>query len=98
MIEVFITDVGTPTDAIFLNEKFREEFPGIDFHFDLEDCDRILRAESGNSEIQAVKIIHCLNRWGFRCEVLNDSPSENQNIEKNQSHVSDSGFRQHHCP
>lgn len=72
-IEVFRTNVSTPTDATFLVEELAAFFPTHDFHFDLEDCDRILRVETRNCELQAVKIMTCLDRWGFYCEVLNDS-------------------------
>jgi hypothetical protein len=69
-VEVFITDVRTTEDAAFIIEELQAFLQGHEFNFDLEDCDRILRVEAGNCELQATKIMLCLHRWGFQCEVL----------------------------
>ncbi|TND07734.1 MAG: hypothetical protein FD123_3053 [Bacteroidetes bacterium] len=69
---VFKTNVCTPEDAGFVIGELNTFFHVCSFHFDLEDCDRILRAETINCEIYPARIISCLQHLGFQCEELTD--------------------------
>ena len=42
--------------------------PAGRWNFDLEDCDNILRVESG--QIEPLRVIGVLQRKGYRCELL----------------------------
>jgi len=68
MIYVFKTSVLTKHD-IQLLKPYLDTLPRIQWNFDLEDCDKILRIESlwGISE---KIIIEVLQERGFTCEVL----------------------------
>ncbi|TND09012.1 MAG: hypothetical protein FD123_1866 [Bacteroidetes bacterium] len=68
MIEVFKTNVSEPGQAQLIAGKLQERFPAYRVHFDLEDCDKILRIET--TGINADEIISILHASGFRCEVL----------------------------
>lgn len=68
---VFKTDVSQPEDASrIINLLVKQHGRSIDFHFDLDDCDRILRAEAINCEIYPAAIMNCLSQTGFQCEEL----------------------------
>lgn len=65
-IEVFRTNVTEP-DANSILQSLGKTFPEVKFNFDLDDCDRILRAE-GNYTV--TDIIFALNQQGYLCELL----------------------------
>jgi hypothetical protein len=67
MVEVFKTNIETHTTAQKIAEELAEIFPGVRINFDLEDCDKVLRAE-GN--ILPEKIIEHLKSRAFNCEIL----------------------------
>jgi len=69
--EIFKTNVQHPDDARFLLGKLGLRFPSCRFNFDLEDADRILRAERTDGEIPCEAIRECLLRLHFYCETLN---------------------------
>jgi hypothetical protein len=68
MIEVFKTDVCDERKSGILLKTLREHFPGSRINFDLDDCDKILRAEG--KDFLSAKIIELLQEEGHRCEVL----------------------------
>jgi hypothetical protein len=68
MVEIFRTDVTEQVHATQLLEVLRERFPDYDLHFDLDDCDRILRAAGGMVDVTA--ILETLRGNGFYCEVM----------------------------
>lgn len=68
MIEVFKTNVLEKRDSLRLIEKLATMLPEACIHFDLEDCDKILRIEA--EIISAAPIISLLNTHGFTCEIL----------------------------
>jgi hypothetical protein len=70
MVDVFKTNVEEAEQSRLLMAKLREHFPFSRVHFDLEDCDHILRVES--SEVNAEAIISLLEKSGFSCEPLPD--------------------------
>lgn len=69
MIEVFKTTVHSPEQSTKLVTLLQRTFPETSFIFDLEDCDKILRAEPVESaQIDAIK--NKLTDLGFGCEIL----------------------------
>jgi hypothetical protein len=70
MVEVFKTDVERPDHAASIVETITEHFRGYQVNFDLQDCDRILRVKSADSNVRSEKIIEILAGRGYRAEVL----------------------------
>ena len=72
MVEVFKTNVKAPGQAQRLLAQIHTTFRGDHASFDLEDCDRVLRVESGSRCIAPAELIRLLREAGFRAEVLPD--------------------------
>ncbi len=70
MIEVFKTDVNNEKEAVKLLQHLHQTFPHITFNFDLQDCDRILRAKGCGVDDSA--IIREMQNKAYCCEVLPD--------------------------
>jgi hypothetical protein len=68
MIRIFKTNVQTKKDARFLLKKLQAYFPSGKINFDLQDCDKILRAELADCD--AASIIAIINGSGFSCVEL----------------------------
>lgn len=68
MIEVFKTNVMEPQQAGLLRMELMRHLPGHDIHFDLQDCDKVLRVEGG--PFSPEEIIAIIRGKGYRCEVL----------------------------
>lgn len=69
MIYVFKTSVQTENDVRLLKPHLDKALAELDWNFDLEDCDRILRAETPLEYPE--KIAAVLRQKGFECEELN---------------------------
>ena len=67
-VEVFKTNVEHQQEADHLLGMLSQSFPWLDVHFDLEDCDRILRIEG--DMIANEQIISLLLKHGYYCSVL----------------------------
>lgn len=65
---VFKTNIGEREIADSLIRRISSIYPMALIHFDLNDCDRILRVE-GNG-INANAIIKTLHEQGFECSEL----------------------------
>ena len=70
MVEVFKTGVRTKKEANFILKKLRLMFPHYKINFDLEDCDNILRVETEVNMINDQDVIHLVNSYGFKIEIL----------------------------
>lgn len=68
MIYIFKTSVLTEKDIQSL-KPYLDKFPQIQWNFDLEDCDKILRIES-LLEMSDKTVIEVLQTRGFICELL----------------------------
>ena len=68
MVEVFKTNVRSIRKAKLVIQKLEEEFPAHKINFDLDDCDKILRVEGENIEVE--KIVRLLEENDYRCELL----------------------------
>ena len=52
MVEIFKTNVTNKKLAGRVLKSLRAQLPAYHFNFDLEDCDRILRAQSENIAVE----------------------------------------------
>ena len=68
MIYVFKTSVETKNQVKKLKLHMNEILPNENWNFDLEDCDKILRIDSGDNIVSI--IIDLLNSHQFYCEEL----------------------------
>ncbi len=68
MVDVFRTNVDLPDQAQQLLLLLDTQFPETEFSFDLDDCDRILRAEG--RILLSRQIADLLGNAGFVCEPL----------------------------
>jgi hypothetical protein len=64
-IEVFRTDVKTKKNADRVIDLIKEILPAGKINFDLADCDKILRIEAKEIEVQAISDL--LLDSGFTC-------------------------------
>lgn len=72
MTEVFKTNVLTPHAAKQIINDLGCTLPGCDISFDLEDCDKVLRVQSGDGLDINIEAIHkIVNSYGFQIAVLN---------------------------
>ena len=68
MIEVFKTNVQEVEESKRIIQRLLAHFPESSLNFDLDDGDKILRAEG--TEICSKKIMDLVASYGFHCEVL----------------------------
>jgi hypothetical protein len=64
-IEVFRTNVKTKKNADLVVSLIKTRLPAGKINFDLKDCDKILRIEA--KEIQVQPILKLLQDSGFTC-------------------------------
>lgn len=69
MIEIFKTTVQSKEQSLKIITLLKRVFPEVSFIFDLEDCDKILRAEPVEMQ-QIDSIKNKLILLGFGCEIL----------------------------
>lgn len=69
-VEIFKTDVIQECETAALISLLLQHLPHCRINFDLEDCDRILRIESTQQEINLPQVIHIMNRQGYACTPL----------------------------
>ncbi|MDB5272870.1 MAG: hypothetical protein JWO58_1237 [Chitinophagaceae bacterium] len=67
-VEVFKTNVQKEEEADRLSLAICNHFPALAIHFDLEDCDRILRIEG--VLIYHEQVTDLLSELGYTCDVL----------------------------
>jgi hypothetical protein len=72
MVEVFKTNVDNQVQAFRLSEAIHRAFPCYRANFDLDDCDRILRVESHEGQLNNCAIIHLIICHGSFAEALNE--------------------------
>lgn len=75
MVEVYSTNVKNNKQADFLLHQLGKIFPAYEINFDLEDCDNILRVESGAGTIEVLQVIALLKDLGFTAQILPDTPN-----------------------
>lgn len=70
MVAIYKTSVAEPIQARELLQSLHQTFPEKYFNFDLEDCDKILRAEGEG--LNSSEISQLLQVAGFECDELPD--------------------------
>ena len=78
MVEVFRTNVTIESDASAITGKIREYFPEYIINFDLQDCDHVLRIESGESVLHSETILGIVRAMGFEVDFLPDFVAEDR--------------------
>lgn len=71
MVEVFKTNIELEREAGLVLKTIERRMPNYRISFDLEDCDHILRVESG-SKINPNLIIDEVSALGFQVSLLPD--------------------------
>ncbi|PWB27983.1 hypothetical protein [Flavobacterium sp. HTF] len=71
MIEIFKTNVNSKRQSDRILKILKKIFPNASFIFDLEDCDKILRADDVEI-MQIVTIQNEIMNLGFACEILEE--------------------------
>lgn len=71
-VEVFKTDVNDYVWARLLKQQISQVFKHYEIHFDLEDCDKILRISNPLGTVQRAGIIRLMKDFGFHAEILQD--------------------------
>ena len=73
MVEIFKTNIINKEQTKRVINKIQEKFPYYKIDFDIEDCDKILRIENTNNEIDSEQIINVVSRLGFFIDILADT-------------------------
>jgi hypothetical protein len=71
-VEVFKTSVEHSNEAKELLKILQTHFPECSFNFDLDDCDRILRAQGVRILQEVSCVIQVVAATGHRIEVLQE--------------------------
>lgn len=69
-VAVYKTNVDDQSEAEAILDIIREQLPGANPNFDLEDCDNVLRVESSVGEIDVEKIKRTVEQQGFHADPL----------------------------
>jgi hypothetical protein len=69
VVEVFKTNVLENGQSKKVLDLLSKNWPTSKINFDLSDCDKILRVEGDQIEVE--KIVLLVNACGFTCELLN---------------------------
>jgi hypothetical protein len=72
LVEVYRTTVDNRPEADRLLRQLRRHFPTYRIHFDLDDCDRVLRVETFGEPPPSDFIASLLWQNGYYCEPLLD--------------------------
>ena len=72
MVEVFKTTVSDAYYAKLLLRRIHSRFPQYKANFDLTDCDRILRVQSGVL-VDVAEVLSIVRGFGYSADVLPDS-------------------------
>jgi hypothetical protein len=72
MVEIFKTNVTSKKVAGRVLKALQAQMPAYAFNFDLEDCDRILRAQSRDTGLAVHDIINVAKSCGLEIQLLVD--------------------------
>lgn len=70
MVEVFKTDIKNQYFADILTKHIHIWFSDYEANFDLEDGDSILRVKCEKGAVHSDQLIHMLENFGFKAEIL----------------------------
>jgi hypothetical protein len=69
-VGVYKTDVTDKTEAGTIANVINRQLPESEVSFDLDDCDKVLRIERFNGEIDEKQIRNILEKFGRHIEPL----------------------------
>lgn len=69
-VRVYKTDIDDKSKAETILDAIRQDLPGSIPSLDLEDCDKVLRIESKQENIDAPAIKNILASYGYTMEPL----------------------------
>ncbi len=72
MVEIFKTNVSNKRHANRLLKTLHQRFPYCCFNFDLDDCDRILRAQSECLTHEVARIIEIVTAQSVEISLFED--------------------------
>jgi hypothetical protein len=72
MVEIFKTNVNNKKLAKKVLKTLHAHLPAYCFNFDLDDCDRILRAQSPGIPVEITRIIQIVREHQIRISLLGD--------------------------
>jgi hypothetical protein len=72
MVEIFRTNVNNRKLADRVLKTLRANLPAYRFNFDLDDCDRILRAQSEGAPIETTSVISIVKNHCIEISVFED--------------------------
>ena len=72
MVEIFKTNVSSKRLANRLLKTLHRQMPACQFNFDLDDCDRILRAQSECLVHEIARIIQIAKELSIEISLLED--------------------------
>ena len=72
MVEIFKTNVTNKRLANKVLKTLNESLPCHCFNFDMDDCDRILRAQTDGTPVQANKILQLVMEQAVEISLLED--------------------------
>lgn len=70
IVEIFKTDVGDHSTGNMIVNALTKYFPSYKVNFDLDDCDRILRVESRNGNIEINSIIKIVELHSVEIDLI----------------------------
>ncbi|SMD33081.1 hypothetical protein SAMN04488029_1446 [Reichenbachiella faecimaris] len=69
-VEVFATNLTNISEAACLKDTLLQHYPEWNIHFDLDDCDHILRIEG--ADIDSGEVIRLSKHKGYQVSALPD--------------------------
>jgi hypothetical protein len=72
MVEIFKTNVASKRLANRVLKSLHARMPACSFNFDLDDCDRILRAQCLANKFEAAKIIKIAEEHAVEISLLEE--------------------------
>ena len=72
MVEIFKTSVNSKRQANKLLKSLSTCLPAYHFNFDLDNCDRILRAQSNGVPIETTRVIETVKDHEIEITLLED--------------------------
>lgn len=70
VVEIFKTNVNDPESASQIIKRLEITFPSYQCNFDLEDCDKILRVETGTEQVNTKELIALMKENSVNIEIL----------------------------
>lgn len=70
LVEIFKTNVEEPSAATLIVQHLQNRLPRCRINFDLQDCDKILRVEGEERDINLASVIGLVEAHNYRIEYI----------------------------